>query len=253
MLLLNAELEFAKATRVAISISLERFSNNILSGVPPLTETRDRMARLNVTRLREIPPISDYVQDLPQAVMIILNKALEFDPEKRYQNPGAMLKDIEKAIQVMEAGGEATAAVLEAPAVDEADMSQEGEGKTIMVVENKHEFQDLLREKLKNRGYRVLVLGDPQRAMARFTEAEDTVADCVIVSAINLGNDALDFFNQIGEQAQTKDLPVLLLAISVRFTSLNAQEYPIIAKSLRCLLKFENCERQSCNSCKQSQ
>ncbi len=81
-----------------------------------------------------------------------------------------------------------------------------------MVVENKHEFQDLLREKLKNRGYRVLVLGDPQRAMARFTEAEDTVADCVIVSAINLGNDALDFFNQIGEQAQTKDLPVLLLA-----------------------------------------
>ncbi len=82
------------------------------------------MARLNVTRLREIPPISDYVQDMPQAVMIILNKALEFDPEKRYQNPGAMLKDIEKAIQVMEAGGEATAAVLEAPAVDEADMSQ---------------------------------------------------------------------------------------------------------------------------------
>ncbi len=40
---------------------------HILSGVAPLTETRDRMARLNVTRLKEIPPISEYVKDIPQA------------------------------------------------------------------------------------------------------------------------------------------------------------------------------------------
>ncbi len=144
--------------------------------------------------------------------MIILNKALEFDPEKRYQNPGAMLKDVEKAIQLIESGGEATAAALESANVDESDMNQEGEGKTIMVIENKLEFQNLLREKLKNRGYRVLVFSDPARALTRFSDPEEIVADCIVVSAINLGNDALDFFNHIGDQEHTKDLPVLLLA-----------------------------------------
>lgn len=184
---------------------------HILSGVPALNETRDRMARLNVTRLREIPPISGYVQDIPQAVMVILNKALEFDPEKRYQSPAAMLRDVEKAIQIIESGGEATAAALEAT-VDESDMSKEGEGKTIMIVENRLEFQNLLRDKLKNRGYRVLVLSDPMRAMNRIGDSnDDQGVDCVVISAINLGNDALDFFNNVGQQANTKDLPMLLL------------------------------------------
>jgi serine/threonine-protein kinase len=184
---------------------------HILAGEPALTETRDRMARLNVTRLREIPPISNHVKELPQAVMVILNKALEFDPEKRYQSPAAMLRDVEKAIQILESGGDATAAALEAPAIDESDMSKEGEGKTIMVVENRLEFQNLLREKLKNRGYRVLVLGDPVRAMNRLSDSEEHGVDCIIISAVNLGNEALDFFNNIGQQEHTKDLPMLLL------------------------------------------
>ncbi len=186
---------------------------NILSNVPPLTETRDRLARLNVSRLREIPPLHSIVPDLPPAVLAITNKAIEFDPEKRYQTPGAMLRDIEKAIQVIEAGDIAAPIELPSEKPKELEAVREGEGKTVMIVENRLEMQNLLREKLKSRGYRVLVFGDPQRAKDRFTDDDtDYPADCVIISAINLGNDALDFYNFMGHREQTKNLPMLLLA-----------------------------------------
>ncbi len=40
--------------------------------------------------------------------------------------------------------------------------AKEVQGKTVMVVESKQELQDLLREKLKKRGYRVLNYSGPR-------------------------------------------------------------------------------------------
>ena len=37
-----------------------------------------------------------------------------------------------------------------------------------MIVESKIEMQDVLRDRLKKYGYRVLVFSDPQRAVKRF-------------------------------------------------------------------------------------
>ena len=80
-----------------------------------------------------------------------------------------------------------------------------------MLVESKIEFQDLIREKLKKRGYRVLVISDPSRALARFSPDEDPPADCVLFSAPELGTAALEAFNQFGEDPHTADIPAILL------------------------------------------
>jgi len=69
----------------------------------------------------------------------------------------------------------------------------------------------LLRERLKSRGYRVLVFSDPSRALDRFTKDDSHPADCVVFSATDLGNQALEAFNQLAETDYTAHVPAVLL------------------------------------------
>ena len=71
-------------------------------------------------------------------------------------------------------------------------------------------MQDLFRDQLKNRGYRVLITNDPARAIQRF-EDEIRTAHCAIFSAQNLGMRAVEAFNRLGEERITQDIPAVLL------------------------------------------
>ncbi len=187
---------------------------HLLVGASPLTETRDRMARLNVSRFREVPHINKIDPDIPLNVAAIVHKAMEFDPQKRYQNPNELLEDIRATLERIDAGDTLTTARVAAGKKDDpaaADAATEGANKTIMLVESKLEFQDLIREKLKKRGYRVLVISDPARALSRFIPDEDIPADCVLFSAPELSSAALDAFNQFGTQEHTAHIPAILL------------------------------------------
>src|SRR5207244_13433018 len=64
--------------------------------------------------------------------------------------------------------------------------------KTIMVVESKIEMQNVLRDRLKKYGYRVLIFSDPQRAIKRFVDDDHQPADCVMFCAEHLGRSALE-------------------------------------------------------------
>lgn len=184
---------------------------NVVSGKPALVETRDRLMRLSVSRFTEITPLGTVMPDLPEAIYAICNKAMEFDPEKRYQTPGQMLLDIQNAIKKFNIPDiEKKTSLHSIQEVDEAE-AMEGQGKTLMIVENKQELQNILREKLKKRGYRVLIFGDPERALSKFSAEESPPADCLVLCAPDLGNLALNAFNQFVEQEHTKDIPVVML------------------------------------------
>ncbi|MCE3015772.1 MAG: protein kinase domain-containing protein [Pirellula sp.] len=186
---------------------------NIISGKQALVDTRERSQRLNVTRFHDFPSLSEVCRDLPEQIYTICNKALEFDPEKRYQNPSAMLADIQLALKKLENPNQIEKRVgnrHNIVTVDEED-AKEGEGKTVMVVENKQELQDVLREKLKKRGYKVLIYGDPERALSKFSPDESTPADCLVICAPDLGNLALEAFNKFAEQDHTKTIPAVML------------------------------------------
>jgi eukaryotic-like serine/threonine-protein kinase len=186
---------------------------NILSGKTPLYETRDRLMRLNVTRFTDIPSIAEVEPGLPDYVYAVCNKSMEFAPDKRYQTPGQMLYDIEVAIKRINTPdvaptGDSVAKLAEP--INPEDL-KEGQGKTVLVVESRAELQDLLREKLKKRGYRVLVFGDPERALAKFVPDEASSTDCIVLSAVDLGNLALDAFNLLSQQEHTKHIPAIML------------------------------------------
>jgi serine/threonine-protein kinase len=78
-----------------------------------------------------------------------------------------------------------------------------------MVVESNIEMQDALRELLKRRGYRVLVIGDAGRALARW-DGDEKPADVVIFSTTELGQAAVDAFNQFGSNERTRLVPAVL-------------------------------------------
>lgn len=185
---------------------------HIVTGKSPLTETRDRLARLNVSRFREVPHLSKVAPDVPNNISAIVHKAMEFDPKKRYQTPAEVLEDIKATLRRIEAGDTLTTPRIAAGESGPAQTPDtEGAGKTIMLVESKIEFQDLIREKLKKRGYRVLVISDPQRALDRFQPDEDLPADCVLFSAPELGAVALEAFNTFGENSHTAEVPAILM------------------------------------------
>ncbi len=187
---------------------------NVVCGKPALIETRDRMQRLSISRFTDFPPLNERIQGLPDSIYAICNKALEFDPEKRYQTTGAILADVQAAIKRFDNpdGGigekKASQHAIQTINVEEA---KEGQGKTLIVVESKPELQNILREKLKKRGYRVLIFGDPERALSKFTPDETPPADCVVLCALDLGSLALEAFNQFSEQEHTKHIPVVML------------------------------------------
>lgn len=184
---------------------------HMLSGKSPLTETRDRMARLNVTRFSEVPPIHQIIKDIPPPAAQVVAKSMEFDPEKRIQSAALLQAEIKAAMERLASGKHQRISETGEYQDDGELPTNEGEGRTIMLVESKIELQNAIREPLKKRGYRVLVISDPQRALKRFDPNEDPPADCVVFSAHELGNQALDAFNKFATDEHTATIPAVLL------------------------------------------
>ena len=177
----------------------------ILSGVPPMSETRDRSQRLSVARFREIKPITVHEPDLPGSVVSIISKAMDLSPEKRYATPGEFLLDLQNVLRRLEQGETG-----DEVKTGKKLLEREGEGRSVMIVESNIEMQDALRDLLKLRGYRVLVVGDAQRALGRFEAGGDPPAECVVFCTTEMGSEALEAFNAFGENEDTKDIPAVL-------------------------------------------
>lgn len=181
----------------------------MLCGAPALAETRDRVQRLSKSRYQDIKPIAGIAPELPLAIVRVVNKALEFDPQKRYQTPGEMLTDLQLAMKRAsdQEKGVARSSVESKPMEGH---DAQGEPRKLMIVESDTKMQDLFREMFKKRGYRVLVTSDPERLFQRFYENNGT-ADIVLLSSGHMGKGAVEAFNRLANEGATKDIPAVLL------------------------------------------
>ena len=196
---------------------------HMLAGRPPLFETRDRMKRLSVGRFRDVPPLGQLVPGLPNYVIAFCNRAMDLKPERRYQTPGEMLEELNHVIKRVKAGDTGVVATVpDTTPTEDADqtllvggapLEREGEDRKIMLVESNVKLQDAIRDALKRRGYRVLVFGSPSRALQRFQDHMDSdpLADCVIFSAGELGEEAIDAFNAFVANDVTRSIPAIVL------------------------------------------
>jgi serine/threonine-protein kinase len=184
---------------------------NMLTGRPPLLETRDKLQRLSKQRFLDVVPVQKADPTLPGCVALVVNKAMMLDPDQRYQAPSIMLADLRLAAKRMaakakeKAGADGSIAVCEIPDT----------GRSVMVVESDTEMQELFRTGFKRAGYRVLLTSDPVRAFNRFHE-DPSAADCVIFNAQQIGEPAVTMFNQLGKDEKTSAIPALLLLDEVQ-------------------------------------
>lgn len=192
---------------------------HMLAGEPPLYETRERIKRLSPNRYRDIKPITSLATNLPNRVVILVNRLMELKPEKRIQNPQQAVKEIGSVIEAIQKGkteqyDEKLAQQHAQEYAELMEKRQEGDGRTVMLIESDVKLQDLLRSRLKELGYRVLVIGNPRTALQRFTDldpAEDRPADCVMFGCKGLVKDGLQAFNEFAEHKDTVKIPAILL------------------------------------------
>ena len=180
---------------------------HMLTGVPPLNESKERAQRLSASRFRDFKPIIELDPSLPDSIVALVAKAMDLDANRRFQTPGEFQRQIAQVKRLVIDGelddGEEDTGIARRGKTD-----REGEGHSVMVVESNIEMQDALRNLLKRRGYRVLVIGNAERALQRF--AEEPPAECAIFSTTEMGQEAVDAFNKFGEMDHTKHIPAIL-------------------------------------------
>ena len=185
---------------------------HMLTGKAPLTEARDRVKRLSRTRFMEIAPAQEVNPKIPNTLAMVVNKAMMFEPNHRYQNPAAVVHDLELAARRLQENPEGELTPLDS--LRQADESEATPDKprhhTVMVVESNALMQEPVRSGLKKAGYRVLLTGDPEWALTRILQ-EGVIPDCLVIDAELLGDPALEAFNRLGTEESAKSIPTLLL------------------------------------------
>lgn len=192
---------------------------NMVTGVPPLEETRERMKRLSAQRYTQVSPITLHNSSLPHRVVILVNRLMDIDAEKRIQTPAQVLKETESVIKSVESGDvkqyDAEMSEKEAEKyLSLMSQKEEGRGKTLLLIESNIKVQDGLRERLKALGYRVLITGDPTRGLSRFEDldpADDLPADCVIFGSAGLGMEGVAAFEKFAHDESTSNFPAILI------------------------------------------
>ena len=88
--------------------------------------------------------------------------------------------------------------------------SRRSPARNVLCVEAQAEIQDALRKNLTRMGYRVLLVGDAERAAERYREAP---IDAVILDADGLGQEAIDALADMHEKADEDGHPLVALVL----------------------------------------
>jgi len=130
----------------------------LLTGEAPYPRTKDRDERKTFSRYRDIRPITSIDSKLPDEAVQIVERLLQVNPVRRYQTPGELNGTLEQSLRKLGQPAALSAAVPDALA---------GEAKVVIFVENRPGRQDVLRKYFSQRGFRVVLLADADRALAR--------------------------------------------------------------------------------------
>jgi serine/threonine-protein kinase len=132
--------------------------------------------------------------------MSLIAKMVAFEPNSRFQTP----------MQMVEAIQACRAAMQEANA-NQGPRSRNPSGqRTLFALEAREVLKDAIRDKFKERGFRVLLSSDPDQAVKRYQQQP---YHALIVNAGSTGREGLHVFNRLlKESDQLKiDLAAVLI------------------------------------------
>lgn len=194
---------------------------HMVCGEPALEETKERMRRIAAQRYLDVIPITVHDGELPHRLVVFINRLMDLKVDNRVQTAKDAYREAENVMAQLIAG-DTTAYDASLTGEDAATYAKkmvakaEGEDKTILLIESNLTLQDLLRSKLKDIGYRVLITSDPDRGLERFEDYEPGEAlpvDCVIFGTVGLGRQGLKTYRDFVLAENTKDVPALLIIV----------------------------------------
>ncbi len=168
----------------------------MLSGHAPLTQTRDRVARMHRHRFENIPPLASYGIELAPAVQSLLERMMAFDPKLRFQTPAALHEAVRKVQGELQG----------VPTHRSCPVGP----KSVFVVEGHEKFQDVFRDHFSKNGFRVLLSADPHRAVHRY---EEQPYHALIVDAGTAGEAGIHAVKKIVKEADDMDLTVAAVVV----------------------------------------
>jgi eukaryotic-like serine/threonine-protein kinase len=211
---------------------------HMLTGQVPLedSESKDPLKKMLKRSFGVIKPISEHRHAPEEPFARIIEKMMKMDLKARYQNMHEVVADLEE----YKASFDSSAAIArdfarkyESPQAFEEDevedpgselLTEEREegfdplehefkaltAKNVLCVEAQREIQDALRKNLTRMGYRVLLVGDAERAAELYRE---THADAVIFDADGLGSETVATLADMHEKAQEDGNPLVALVL----------------------------------------
>jgi serine/threonine protein kinase len=159
----------------------------LLTGRSPLEMTRNAQARMQAQRFLKIPPMTpDEVQG-PPSLFRLVDNMIALNPDERFQTAAQLIDRVKEAR-------------LE---VEGRPKDAKGQ-RTLFLIEAEERLKDLLRDKFKERGFRVLLASDPQRALDRFRQQP---FELLVVNASTAGGDSCEMFERIIRDARRQKYP----------------------------------------------
>lgn len=157
----------------------------LVTGQPPYPGTADRDERKQISRYRDVDTVLTRTPDVPREVASIIDRLLEFDPDIRTQSAADAAQEMTKALVALGAGGQKIAGAVDAGG---------NALKTVLCVESRPKHQDRLREYFSKHGFRVLVIGDADRAVARL---QTSPPDSIVLMGDAIGDEIGEAYGEI--------------------------------------------------------
>jgi len=175
----------------------------LLTGIPAYPRAKTREERQQFSRQWNAKPIDTVNPHLPNDIVEIVNRLMDLNPGSRYQRPEEAVNELRRALEKLESDTDNRHPSEKAPSTIVEDS-----GPTLMFVERRPEQQQMLREFFTDRGFRVLLLGDLQRALNRL---ESSPPDCLVMIGGSIGAEILSGFTESIQRTQGR--PIAQVAV----------------------------------------
>ena len=160
----------------------------LLTGRSPLEMSRSAVTRMSAKRFETVTPMQPDEVEGPPSLFHLIETMMALDPALRFQTPSQLLERIREV-----------RADVEGKSRDQGKSAL----RSIFLAESDERLQDLLRSKLKEKGYRVLIAADPMRALDRFRQQP---FDLLIVNASTTGNNGCYVFEKVLDEAKRQQI-----------------------------------------------
>jgi serine/threonine protein kinase len=157
----------------------------MLTGRTPLEMSKHARDRMQRERFTNLNPIRADEVNGPYSVIRLVETMMSLNPHERFQTPSQLLDAIREVRRE-----------LQGPSTSDA---KKAVSRTLFLAEKDEHLQNVLRDKLKQLGFRVLIAADPVRALDRFRQKP---FDVLVVDVGTTGENGLFIFDRIMKDAE---------------------------------------------------